>query len=116
MFNVTNFYADKWLFAIYDKKDKIIGICDNKVELEMFFKKPIKTSRLHKSICKDRVMLIDDCVVYHIPIYEITDDVFLEEDLEFVEMFKKPTKRELIFNNYFKNKKTREFNDIERER
>lgn len=116
MYNVINFYADKYMFAVYDKYDKIVGICDNKKELEQFFRQPIKSSRLHKSTCKNRVMLIDECVIYHIPIYDIKEDVFFEEDLEFCEMFAKPTKSEMNFNNYVKREKTKGLQEIERGR
>lgn len=116
MHNVTTFYADSYLFAIYDRHETLVGVCDNKWELDKFFKKDIQFSRMSKSVAKDRVMLIDNFIVYHIPVYEITKDVFESEDLVFAEMFRKPTKKERLYNNYVRNEKTKFLNERERER
>ena len=111
-----SFYAGNYMFAIYDRQETLLGVCDNKWELDDFFKKNIKFSRLSKSIMKDRVMLIDNCIVYHIPVYEITKDIFESEDLVFAEMFRKLTLKERKFNTFLKKKNKKLYSIEGRER
>lgn len=78
-------YKGRYLIALYDKQDYCVGVFVSAKEIQEFLKcsrdRVNKALNRYKSICKNKIYLIN-C-------YEKHNDIFNEEDKQFIKFFKK---------------------------
>ena len=83
------FYKNKYLIAVYDKKEDLcIFVCDNLEELNKFLR--TKKQSIYSKISREqnnKCLIFEKYIVYLIDIKEKKFDIFNEEDIIFEKEF-----------------------------